>query len=73
MKKLLILLPLTLFAVAGCGPGDEGKASAEDKAALQRLSKEGLVPPGAPKTPATGAPAAGGEKGTPVNAPVDGA
>lgn len=67
MKVLLGWLALMALAlgVVGCGSGSAGRATAEDKANIERLAKEGIGPGKAPEG-APGAPGAqGNAEGTP--------
>jgi hypothetical protein len=60
MKKKIFCFWLLLIAVgmAGCGPGDSGKATPEDEKAIKKLATEGIgsAPPGqsSEPTPANG-------------------
>jgi hypothetical protein len=68
MGSLKTLALLCVLAVSfGC-MGNEGKASDDDKANLDRLSREGLVPQGTTPTPATRPTE--GKVGEPVSGPV---
>ena len=66
-----LTLPLLLLGIAlgpiltGCG-SDAGKATAEDKRAIEDLTKTGLKPP----APVGGTPPASGGGGTPASGAV---
>jgi hypothetical protein len=66
MKRVLILGALGCLIV-GCGPGDAGKATEEDKAAITKLAKEGIGtgPDAKPAEKAATPPPANGEVAPP--------